>query len=262
MILVRAGFAIAALILLSVSDRVLAQKAPANGTEVLRAMHDAYAGKWYTTLTFTQKTTNRRKDGSDTVSTWHESLRYTPAEGTRLRIDIGDLADGKGVLYSGDSTWVVRGGAVVNRVKGGNELLPLIEGVYVQPIERTLAEIAPANVDLTRPVIASRWNDRPVWIVGATSVTDTTSPQFWVDSERKIMVRGIMVPAPNAPPMDMRLDGVVKVDGGWLATKCSFLVGGAPVQVEEYSGWQVNQPLPASLFDLAQWTTGPHWARK
>ena len=82
---------------------------PKTGVEVLQRMHDAYAGKWYKTLTFVQKTTVRRRDGTDTVTTWHESLRHTDAHGTQLRIDIGDLSAGNGVLYTADSSWVVRG---------------------------------------------------------------------------------------------------------------------------------------------------------
>ena len=47
-----------------------AQSTPKSGTEVLQRMHDAYAGKWYRTLTFVQKTTRYGKDGAPNVSTW------------------------------------------------------------------------------------------------------------------------------------------------------------------------------------------------
>jgi len=66
-----------------------AQSVPKTGAEVFQRMHDAYAGKWYRTLTFVQKTTQRRRDGTDSVSTWYESLRQVDGL-TQLRIDFGD----------------------------------------------------------------------------------------------------------------------------------------------------------------------------
>jgi hypothetical protein len=83
-----------------------------------------------------------------------------------------------------------------------------------------------------------------------------------VDTERKIVVRAILVPAPGAPKMDIRLEGVVPLANGWLATKCTFYVGGVVSQIEEYGDWKANVALPAALFDVAGWTTAPHWAAK
>lgn len=237
-----------------------AQGAPATGLDLLRTMHDAYRGKWYTSLTFTQQTTQRRPDGTDTVSTWYESLRHTEAKGTELRIDRGDPAAGNGALYTADSLFVVRSGKVTVTRQGGNALLPLIEGVYLQPPERTVAELAPTKVDFSRAVLTGKWNDRPVWITGASAAGDTTSPQIWVDVESKVVVRALLVPVPSAPFMDIRLDGVVPLAGGWLATKCTFYVAGVPVQTEEYRDWKANVELSPQLFDVATWTTAPHWA--
>src|SRR2546425_12293358 len=45
---------------------------PPSGRDVLKAMHDRYAGKWYRTLTFVQKNTATRPDGSQEHSIWHE----------------------------------------------------------------------------------------------------------------------------------------------------------------------------------------------
>ena len=70
--------------------RASAQPTPKSGEEVLQRMHDAYAGKWYRTLTFVQKTTRYRPDGTSNVSTWFESLEHAGPGATRLRIDIGD----------------------------------------------------------------------------------------------------------------------------------------------------------------------------
>jgi hypothetical protein len=236
-----------------------APRTPSNGTAVLQRMHDAYAGRWYHTLTFTQKTTQRRRDGTDTISTWYESLRYTPATGTQLRIDLGPPAAGNGVLYTADSSWRVRGGTLASAQAGGNEFLPMIEGVYMQPVSRTAAEVANTHIDMQR-VSRGMWEGRPVWIIGAFSSVDTTSPQFWVDIERNVVVRMILSPAPGAPSMDIHLDNYVPLSGGWLATRVAMSVGGVPRQTEEYRDWSTGRELPPGLFEPATWTTARHWA--
>src|ERR1044071_8597387 len=86
--------------LVTTAPCLTAQKSttPKTGADVLEAMRSAYAGKWYHTLTFTQKTTRLRPDGTVQEQTWYETLSHTAA-GTKLRIDMGDLAAGNGVVY-------------------------------------------------------------------------------------------------------------------------------------------------------------------
>jgi hypothetical protein len=240
---------------------VFAQSTPKSGQEVLKRMHDAYAGKWYRTLTFVQKTTRFQNDGKPVVSTWFESLEHAGPGATRLRIDIGDPSVGTGMLYTADSTTRIREGKIASAQAGGNEFLPMIEGVYMQPVSQTMAELKDTGIDMQR-AMKGEWRGRPVWIVGTTSPADTTSPQFWIDVARNVVVRMIIVPAPNAGPMDIHLDGYVPLAGGWLATKIAMHANGKPVQTEEYSDWKANVDLPKTLFDPATWTTAPHWAKK
>jgi hypothetical protein len=237
-----------------------AQAAPRTGTEVFERMRAAYAGKWYHTLTFVQKTTMHDKDGTTKHETWRESLRHSADGGTRLRIDFGDLAAGNGVIYTPDSMYAVRGGKVVAQRDHGNEFLPLIEGVYVQPAERTARELAGMKVDLGK-VTSGTWQGRPAWIIGAAP-GDITVPQIWIDRDRLVLVRMLLRFAPAEPLMDVDLGSYVKAGGGWLATKVDMTVGGKPVQTEEYSDWKVGPDLPAALFEASQWSTAPHWAKK
>ncbi|MEP7344501.1 MAG: hypothetical protein ABI877_04515 [Gemmatimonadaceae bacterium] len=243
------------------TDRLTAQSAtPTSGADVLTRMHDAYAGRWYHTLTFVQKTTIRRKDGTDTVQTWYESLRHTPQSGTRLRIDFGHPSAGNGVIYTADSSYRMRGGKLVTSAASGNEFLPLIEGVYVQPVERTVREIAPSGVDMKR-VSTGTHDNRKVWIVGAASPTDSTSPQFWVDAESKVLVRMILRPDKNSPPIDVRLDKYEKAGSTVLATRIEMFIGGSPAQAEEYFDWKVDVPLDPALFDAATYSSAKHWVK-
>ena len=237
---------------------------PKDGTAVLERMRAAYAGKWYHSLTFVQKTTVTRTDSTKnvtkSVTTWYESLRHTSAAGVQLRIDVGDPAAGNGVLYTADSSWRFRDGKLVSASANGNDFLPLIEGVYVQPLERTVREVKKMNVDLSK-VRAGRWRDRDVWVVGATSASDTTSPQFWVDQQRNVVVRAMVNLSPTSV-FDIFLDGYVTVGPAMLATKIVMSTGGKVVQEEEYSDWKTDIDLPASLFDITSWKTGTHWALK
>lgn len=239
-----------------------AQKAPATGRDLLQTMRAAYGNHWFKSLIFTQATTRKDTTGKETVQTWYESLRYTPERGTQLRIDIGEPSEGNGVIYSPDSLWAFRAGKQVAARAGGNLLLPLIQGVYVQPVDRTARELAPSGVDLTRAVVSGLWKGRPVWIAGAAAAGDTTSPQFWVDVQSKAVVRGIFSPVAGAPVMDMRFDSLVRTGGGWLATRCEFWVAGSLAQAEDYHDWKTNVDLSPGLFDPATWSSAPHWVRK
>jgi hypothetical protein len=234
-------------------------RAPRTGADVLARMHAAYDGRWYHTLTFTQKTTIYRPGTAPIIETWYESLRHTPATGVQLRIDRGAPAAGNGTLYTSDSTWVIRGGTVVSKRGEGNEFLPLIEGVYVQPVATTVKQVQAMHVDLAK-VRADTWASRRAWVVGAAA-GDSTSAQFWVDAERNVVVRMILPGPPNQPSLDIVLGGYERTGGGWLATKVTMSAGGMPRQAEVYSDWKVDVPLAPALFDPANWTTAPHWVR-
>lgn len=229
-----------------------AQKPPKSGLEVLQRMHDAYAGKWFQTLAFSQQTTRYDSAGTPHVSSWYERLRQDASRGTQLRIDIGDPADGNLYLFTADSTWVVRGGKLVRAVDHGNEFLPLIEGVYVQPVSRTARELRAMGFDLDR-VAAASWEGRPAWVIGVSAPGDSSAPQFWVDRQRNIVVHALFPASPGRPALDVRLDGYVRLAGGWLATRIIMSADGKPLQTEKYSEWKAGVDLPAKLFDPGQW---------
>lgn len=226
------------------------------GHAVLARMHGAYRDTWYHTLTFVQKTTTFRNGAPDT-SIWYESLKAPD----RLRIDQGRPNLGNGALYTADSEIVMRNGQVARRIGTGNPFIPLIEGVYVQPLAETERQLAPYGFNLDR-MYNGTWEDRPAFVVGALDANDTTSAQFWVDAERLVLVRMLVrFGGPNGPLIDTHLGGYVQLAGpSWLATHNEFMVGGRTVQTEDYSDWKINVLLSDSLFDPAQWTTARHWA--
>lgn len=225
-----------------------------DGRTVLAQMHDRYAGKWYNTLTFEQKTTVRRPNGTVDTSIWYESLKGPHW----LRIDIGSPSAGNGVLYTADSLFVMRNGQVARSLPNGNPFLPLIMGVYLQPLDQTVADLASYHFDLTQ-VGQGTFDGRPVWIVGAQDAADSTKPQFWVDSQRLVLLRMRVGFAAGAPLADAHLMSLMPTGGGWLATRVQ-IASGATAQTEEYSDWHTGMDLSDALFDVHQWTRAPHWA--
>src|SRR5580700_11606228 len=87
-----------------------------SGDAVLRAMHDRYQTSWYHTLTFIQKSTTYKPDGTSTAETWYEAALFPG----RLRIDIGPATEGKGYIFSHGNVTVITENKVVANKKDIN----------------------------------------------------------------------------------------------------------------------------------------------
>jgi hypothetical protein len=254
---VRAGWLLAALALAGVAEVAPAQRArpPRSGRELLARMHDRYAGRWFRTLTFVQTTEVRRPDGTDTTETWYEALRAPD----RLRIDRGAPSEGNGMLFTPESTYVARGGKVVRATATGNELIPFVAGVYTQPVDSTLRDLAALPVDMGR-VGEGKWRGRRAYIVGAANAADSLAPQFWVDRDRLVLVRIVLPPgAEGGPVRDVHFDRYVRLGDAWLATEVTLWEGATRVLHERYSDYTADPPLPDALFDPAAWSEAEHW---
>ena len=231
-----------------------AQTVTAPHTEILERMRRAYEGKWYSTLTFTQRTIIARAGGVTDTTIWYEALSG-PA---RLRIDFGPPAKGNGALFTADSTFLLRDGKLARTNAVGNPFLPLIMGVYLQPTTETVRQLTLFGFDLTRSG-AARWEGRPVTIVGTTTTEDSISAQFWIDDDRQIVVR-VRGAVRGTGGADIHVGGYQRVGDAWLATRVA-IASRAQTQVEEYTDWKAGVPLAESLFDIAQWTTAVHWIK-
>jgi hypothetical protein len=225
--------------------------------QLLAAMHDRYAGKWYRNMTFIQKSTYLRPDGSvSRVETWYEA----GAIPGRLRIDLGEPARGNGALYRNDSVYSVQGGRVVDRRRGRNALMVLGFDVYGQAPARTLTQLREERFDVTS-LRTDTLNGKAVYVVGA-GPRDSTSNQFWVEAERLLFVRMIQSDSARRRTQDVRFEKYVAHAGGWVAEEVRILVGGRMTFHEEYSNVRVNVALDENLFVPEKWATAPHWFRK
>ena len=213
---------------------------PRSGEELIRQMHDRYAGKWYRSLTFVQTTTFA--DGH--LETWYEAAAIPG----KLRIDIAPVAEKNTILFSGDSVYQWQRGT---RQGGGPFVHPLMVlgfDVYAQPVERTTAQLRQLGYDLTK-VRADTWQGRPVWVVGADS-GDLRRRQFWVDQERLVFVRSLE-PArrDSTVVMEIQFNKYQRLGEGWVAPEVQQLRNGALVIKEEYADMRVDVALPADLWD-------------
>src|SRR5206468_4042557 len=151
----------------------------ADGESLIRAMHDRYAGKWYHTMTFVQRTTLTRQNQSPLVQTWYESLSLPG----KLRIDVGNPELGNGTHFRADSTYTMSDGRIARADSGFNELLVLGFDVYTQSAEQTVSILRHLGFQLSR-LRTGDLDGKPVYIVGSTSKLDSTSKQFWIERDR------------------------------------------------------------------------------
>ncbi|HST62387.1 MAG TPA: hypothetical protein VLK84_27030, partial [Longimicrobium sp.] len=211
---------------------------------LLRSMHDRYADKWYSTLTFTQTTTRVLPNDSVTVEEWRE---WAAIPG-RLRIDMGPPEQGRTVIFARDSTFALSHGRVVQRVDRWNDLMPLGFDVYMQPVERTLQQLRRGGFDLSKFHVDSL-DGVPVYVVGAER-GDSLSKQFAIEADRLLFMR-LIDPIPNQPGKTQHVwfRRYEPLGEGWIAPEVEVLVDGRRVFHETYADVRIGEPLDEALFN-------------
>lgn len=224
--------------LVSVLVAAVLSFAPKTGEDVVRAMHDRYVGKWYRTLTFTQKTTH--PDGK--VETWYEALSLPGL----LRIDIAPLESGRAIIFRDDSLFLMNQKKLVKSQALIHPLMVLGFDVYVDQPDNTLRKLKALNFDLAR-MHSDTWQGRPVYVVGADS-GDARAPQFWVDQENLLFVRMLM-PSSAGTLDETQFNKYVKLGETWISPEVLFFKDGKPDSKEEYRDMQVGMTFEPGLFD-------------
>ena len=222
---------------------------PKSGEEVVRRMHDKYAGKWYHTLTFVQTTTFPDRP----TETWYEA-GMIPG---KLRIDVTPLDSMNAFMFLGDSTIVFQGGKRVAAQQDRNLLMTLGFDVYGQAPEITIGQLRAQAIDLGK-VHEDTWRGTKVWVVGAEK-GDTTSSQFWIEQDRLLFVRLIEPHKsrkdPEAPPtlLDITFEDYRPLAKAWVAPRCVIKANGKEVQREEYRDIRADVKLQPDLYDPTFW---------
>ena len=238
-------------LLAAVPTRLTAVDPPKDGTELIGQMRERYAGKWYRTLTFVQKTTL----GDGKVETWYEAAELPG----KLRIDIAPLEGKNTLLFRNDSIYDFKNGALVKSDRLIHPLMVLGFDVYAQPVETTIKQLQSLGFDLTR-LHESTWQGRPAYVVGAAA-GDSVTRQFWIDKERLYFVR-MLEPGKKDPSarVETQFNKYIPMGQGWLETEVRFLVNGETKMLEEYTQPKAGVTLDPAIFDAGSWMP-PGWVR-
>ena len=227
------------------STGALVPPTPKNGVQLISMMRERYAGKWYRTLTFTQKTT--LPDGK--VETWYEALELPG----KLRIDIAPLDSGKTLLFRNDSLYVFEQKKLKASQPLVHPLMVLGFDVYQAPVSETVRKLNGLKFDLGK-LHQTTWKGRRTYVVGAEA-GDTTSPQFWIDAERLYFVRSLE-PSKKDPAViqETLFEKYIPLEGGWVELEVLFLANGKQQVKEEYTNTKANVKLDPAIFDPTAWT--------
>jgi hypothetical protein len=224
-----------------------------DGRGVIRAMHQRYVGRFFSSLRFAQHTTTISESGRETKGIWNE---YIALPG-KLRIDFLPLSSHSGVLYTGGKIYGFTEGKAQPTQSGWNPLLTLIGDVYAQSPDTTIWQLDSLGFDLSR-VRRDSWMGSPVWVVGAAA-GDTTSSQFWIDRDSLLVRRVIQrtVRGANQPVVsDIRMLKYQDAGGYPVAFEIQFWRGGRMYFKEDYFDVRANVAIPAATFDPARWVVG------
>lgn len=224
-----------------------------SGATLISAMHDAYEGKWFRTISFMKNNTRYTTTGGEDKSQWYEH-RQAPS---RQRIAFLPAALKSGIIQLDDRVATFDNGRRVAATRSVNPLLLLTTSVYTQSPAATLRALDSLDVN-TGVFRADRWKGQNVYVVGAGQ-GDSTSSQLWVDRERLLLVRFIQREKRGSriTVSDIRVEKYQDISGYPIATEFLILRDGKPFWREEYANVRVNETLSPDLFDQTRWVNAP-----
>jgi hypothetical protein len=222
---------------------------PPTGEEIIRAMHDRYAGKWYENLALVQtvKYYDAGSGAFDSARVWYESIQLPGV----VRSDIAPVDAGDSQLFKDDTWFVLEADSLVSERPGGHPVLLLGFDVYVQPVEETIARLE--RFDLSQ-VREDEWQDRDVYVVGGEA------RQFWIDKRDLLLVRLLVRNQSTGGEREVRFNAYEPLGGGWIATELAFMRDGRVDIHERYDYWTIDVEFEESLFATSE-RTRPMWVR-
>ena len=214
---------------------------PPGSREVLKKMHDRYAGKWYKTFSFNQTTEVYRNDSLKHTETWYENIKF-PKE---FRIDFGDPDSGKAVIYKNDSSYFFRNGKLAGVTPDNNDLLFLLGGMYFYKFDEVISKMTSYGYDLDK-FHEDTWKGKEVYVIGAGKGEDSVN-QLWIEKENYSPVR--MIKIENNNKEEALFEDHVKLGGGYTETLVYFFIFIKLVQVEKYHDLKGDIEIDPSIFD-------------
>jgi outer membrane lipoprotein-sorting protein len=226
-----------------------------SGEDVIRAMHERYQSTWYKTVTFTQKSTTYKPDGTSSAEMWYEAA-LLPG---KLRIDIGTPADNNGYLMVDGTISIMKKGVLAKTDRYVNILLVLGFDAYAQDAAKTIEVVKGEGYDLSK-LHEDTWDGKAAYVVGADK-GDLKSKQFWVEKDTLLFVR-VIEPSSGDPAKvdDIRFIHYQPLAGAWIAAGVEVYTDGKKVFTEDYTEIQGNVKLDSGTFDPQKFTT-THWEK-
>ena len=226
-----------------------------DGESLIRAMHARYVGRWYKDITFNQTTTLLGATGQMTDQLWYVAI----AAPGRQRIDYVNPDLGNGILQRAESTYIFTGGRAARATASWSELLLLTQDVYMQPPEVTISILRSLGYQLSRLRVGS-FDGRTAYIVGSTTVADSSSKQFWVERERMLLVR-LREKRAEGAYSDIRVGDFLKVGEGWIAKQTYQFQNGVPRLHQQIAGAKADTPVNPDLFEPKLFSSVKHWSK-
>jgi hypothetical protein len=233
------------------ASQKMPQPTPLTGEDILRDVHQRYAGRRFTHVTFVQTT----EHGGGGTEKWYEAL----APLGRVRVDIAPLESRNGFMYRADSQYVFRDGRIVQQYAGQRWLSMLVLlDMYALPIDRVLSRASELGLELGR-AYRTTWQGRAVYVAGALA-GDSLTPQVWYDVEHLYPVRLIQRAWSNETRYDWHLARHLNVGGGWIEREIRIFSAGRLLVRETYDSIVPRTGLPDSLFMPSPYRP-PAWVR-
>jgi hypothetical protein len=230
-----------------------AEKAAAisSSRNLVREMHDRYAGKWYKTLTFQQTNTFYTSAGKEQKSEWMQRLSVPG----RLRIDFLPLSAKSGLLIQNNRVITFDNGRRIDSRRSIQPVLTLTGDVYAIPASITLRRLDSLGVDLDK-FHEDKWEGRRVFVMGAEK-DDLESNQIWIDAEKLLLVRFLQRDkrGDRFVVTDTHVGDYREVDGYPIPFEFTSYRDGKIFFKERYENLKVNVPIPPELFDASRWAS-------
>jgi outer membrane lipoprotein-sorting protein len=227
-----------AIVILSI---VLSLINPPGSIEVLKKMHDRYAGKWYKTFSFNQTTEIYRNDSLKRSEIWYENIQFP----NDFRIDFGNPDSGNAVIFKNDSSYLFRKSQKASVQPDNDDLLFLLGGLYFYPFSEVIIKMKSFGYDLDK-FHEDVWKGMPVYIIGADKNQDFAN-QIWIEQENFSPVRLIKYTDNNKE--EALFENHVKLGGGFTETLVYFYVNNKLIQVEKYDDLMANVEIDSAIFD-------------
>jgi outer membrane lipoprotein-sorting protein len=214
---------------------------PAGSEEVLKKMHERFAGKWYKTFSFNQTTEIYHNDSLKQTETWYENIKFP----NDFRIDFGNPDSGNAVIFKNDSSYYFRNGQMAQARPYEDDLTFLLGGMYFYQFDEVTTKMKLFGYNLDK-FHEDTWKGKDVYVIGAAKGEDSVN-QLWVEKENYSPVR--MIKYENKTKEEAFFENHVKLGGGFTETLVHFFINDKLVQVEKYHDLKSDVEVNPAIFD-------------